>query len=154
MTEDTQFQTIQTFVYPPEAYLVKAYLESESIDSEIRDEMTVQVNNFYSNAIGGVKLLVKVEDYSRGIEVLRKGGYIKESGTDKNQIELVYIEKGFNKDICPFCKSDNISIKKVPSIWTVLVIFIFIFNAVFPVFFKKTYKCYNCDKEWRFKKRK
>ncbi|GAO30811.1 putative signal transducing protein [Geofilum rubicundum] len=145
-------KTIQTFVYPLEAHVVKTYLKSEGINSEIRDEMTVQVNNFYSHAIGGVKLLVKEEERGRGIEVLKKGGFIKESKTNTQPIDLVYTNKGFNKEICPFCQSDNISIKKVPSIWTVLVIFVFVLNAVFPVFFKKTYKCYSCDKEWRLRK--
>ena len=150
----TESIALQTFVYPHEAHVVKTYLESEGINSEIRDELTVQVNGFYSNAIGGVKLLVKEEDYSRGIEVLKKGGYIKESGSDKNQVELLYVEKGFNKRICPFCKSENISLKKVPSIWTILVVFVFVFNAVFPVFFKKSFKCYDCNKEWKIKKKK
>jgi hypothetical protein len=151
MTEETHFQIIQTFVYPHEAHLVRAYLESEGIDSEIRDEMTVQANNFYSNAIGGVKLLVKADDYNRGIEVLKNGGYIKEPGTVENIVELVYIEKGLNRNICPFCKSENISIKKVPSFWTIFTVFIFTFNAVFPIFLKKSVKCFDCGKEWKFK---
>ncbi len=154
MTETFTLQTLQTFVYPHEAHMVKAYLESEGIETEIRDEMTVNANPLYSNAIGGVKLLVKEEDYVSGIEVLKKGGYIKESGIIEKKIELVYIEKGFNKKICPFCKSENISIKKVPSIWTILVIFVFLINAAFPVFFKKSIKCYDCGKEWKFKKKR
>ena len=40
-----------TFTYPHEAHLAKNYLESEGIETEIRDELTAQVNNFYSNAI-------------------------------------------------------------------------------------------------------
>jgi hypothetical protein len=151
MNGNEKWQTILTFVYPHEAHIAKSYLDSEGIDSEIRDELTAQVNNFYSNAIGGVKLLVKEEDFSKGIEVLKNGGYINESGTSENQIEIVFIEKGFNKNVCPFCKSENISIKKVPTFWTVLVIFIF--NAAFPIL-KKSYKCYNCEKEWKFQKKK
>ena len=144
--------TLQAFIYPHEAHLVKTYLESEGIDTEIRDEMTVIANPFYSNAIGGVKLLVREEDYSRGIEVLKKGGYIKDPGIPEKKVEVVYTEKGFNKNVCPFCESGNISNKKVPSIWTILVIFVFSFNAVFPVFFKKSIKCYDCGKEWKLKK--
>ncbi len=154
MTEVITLQTLHTFVYPHEAQMVKAYLESEGIETEIRDEMTVNANPFYSNAIGGVKLLVNEEDYIRGIEVLKKGGYIKDSGIVEKKIELVYIEKGINQKICPFCKSENISIKREPSIWTILMIFVFLFNAVFPVFFKKSIKCYDCGKEWKFKMRK
>lgn len=153
MTETITLQTLQTFVYPLEAHMVKTYLESEGIDTEIRDEMTINVNPFYSNAIGGVKLLVKKEDYCRGIETLKKGGYVKEPGIVVKNIEILYIEKGFNEKNCPFCKSENISIKKVPSIWTILVIFVFFINAVFPVFFKKSIQCYDCGREWRYKKK-
>ena len=125
MTEEMTYKTIQTFIYPHEAHVVKTYLESEGIETELRDEKTVDVNPFYSNAIGGVKLLVKEEDYKRGIEVLKNGGYIKETGAKEVKIELVYVGDGFDKHSCPFCKSENISLKKVPSIWTVMVIFVF-----------------------------
>jgi hypothetical protein len=148
--ENSNWQQIITFVLPHEAHLAKAYLESEGIETEIRDELTAQVDNFYSNAIGGVKLLVKEEDFQRGMEVLKLGGYITDPSAEESKIEYVTIEKGHNTEICPFCKSDNISIKKVPSIWTILVIFIF--KAPFPIF-KKSYKCYDCEKEWKYLKK-
>lgn len=53
------WETLITFTYPHEAHMAMGFLESEGIRTIIRDEMTVQVQNFYSNAIGGVKLLVQ-----------------------------------------------------------------------------------------------
>jgi hypothetical protein len=151
MTNNKNLQILLTFMYPHEAHMAQSYLESYGIDSELRDELTAQVNNFYSNAIGGVKLLVKEEDFSRGIEVLKEGGYINESGTKEKVVERVFIENGFNINACPFCSSENISIKKVPTIWTVIVLFIL--NAAFPIL-RKSYTCYDCGREWKFQRRK
>jgi len=77
--------TIISFTYPHEAHLVKGKLESEGIEVMIKDELTVQVINFYSNAIGGVKLLVKDSDYDKAYQVLIESGYIKEKITTPNK---------------------------------------------------------------------
>lgn len=68
--------TIISFTYPHEAHLAKTKLESEGIETIIQDELTAQVNNFYSNAIGGVKLLVKESDSNRAFEILKEGRII------------------------------------------------------------------------------
>ena len=77
--------TIISFTYPHEAHLAKAKLESEGIDVVIKDELTVQVNNFYSNAIGGVKLLVNVSDYEKAHQLLIGSGYIREKIREPNK---------------------------------------------------------------------
>ncbi|MCD4730588.1 MAG: DUF2007 domain-containing protein [Bacteroidales bacterium] len=68
--------TIISFTYPHEAHMAKAKLESEGIETIIQDELTAQVNNFYSNAIGGVKLLVKESDARRANEILKESKVI------------------------------------------------------------------------------
>jgi len=80
------WKNIMTFTYPHEAYIVKGRLESDGIPVQIRDELTTQVNNFYSNAIGGVKLLIPQEDYKRAMEILIKTGQIKEPEKSENKI--------------------------------------------------------------------
>lgn len=65
------WKTIITFTYPNEAHIAKEYLAFEGIKAIIRDEMTAQVNNFYSNAIGGVKVTVNASEYQRGLEILK-----------------------------------------------------------------------------------
>lgn len=69
---------IISFTYPHEAHLVRGMLESKGIEVQVKDELTTQVINFYSNAIGGVKLLVKKSDYEKAYKILRKAGYLKE----------------------------------------------------------------------------
>lgn len=71
--------TVVAFTYPHELAIVKGRLESEGIECFVKDEMTIQVHNFYSNAIGGVKLQVKNSDVENAIEILKEGGYINES---------------------------------------------------------------------------
>ena len=70
---------IISFTYPHEAHLAKGMLENEGIEVMLKDELTVQVNNFYSNAIGGVKLLVKDSDYRNAYTFLTKSRYIIET---------------------------------------------------------------------------
>jgi len=142
-------KTIITFTLPQDAYLAKGYLESEGVETFILDELTAQVYNFYSNAIGGVKLQVNEEDYENGLRILQKGGYINsDEKKEENKIEIVHLDKSVDKKICPFCKSDNIGKKKEPNLFTVILL---IFKILFPIF-KRSYICYDCNKAWKFKK--
>ncbi len=144
------WKTIITFTLPYEAHLAKGYLDSEGIESMIFDEVTVQMNFLYSNAIGGVKVLVRESDWDRGIEILKKGGYIN-SGISNHKPGFELIDKDPDKSKCPFCQSDNIGKKKNMNIWTV---WIYLLLGVFFPLFKSTYICYDCEKEWRFRKTK
>lgn len=44
----------------------------------MKDELIAQVNPFYSNAVGGVKLQVKESDLELALEILNEGGYAPE----------------------------------------------------------------------------
>lgn len=50
----------------------------------LKDELTAQVNNFYSNAIGGVKLQVREEDVHKSRQILQELGYLDESQDQSN----------------------------------------------------------------------
>ena len=67
----TALITIATFEYPHEAHVIKSKLESEDIYVFLKDELTVQADNFISNAIGGVKLQIKENDVEKALEVLK-----------------------------------------------------------------------------------
>jgi len=77
--------TLISFTYPHEAHLVKGKLESEGIEVLLKDELTAQVNNIYSAAIGGVKLIVQDIDYDKAYQILVDTGNIKESKTEPNK---------------------------------------------------------------------
>jgi hypothetical protein len=95
--------------------------------------------------------MVREEDYSRGIELLKNGGYIVESADYGKNVETVFVDKDFDRDKCPFCQSENTSINKVPGVWTIILIFVF--RGPLPIL-KKSYKCFDCNKEWKFRSKK
>ena len=145
------------FNYPHEAHLVKGYLESNGIETLMKDELTTQVVNIYSSAIGGVKLLVRDSDFGQGIQLLKDGGYLNEENSkSENKIEIVELNKATNKKICPFCGSDNIAVNSKPGILTTIVLAIInlavMIGAIFPRF-KTSFKCFDCGKEWKYMKR-
>jgi len=145
------WKTIITFTQPHDAHFAKGLLESEEIETILRDELTAQVNNFYSNAIGGVKLDIKECDLIKATSILKEGGYIAESGErNRKNIEIIVLKNNTDVSICPFCKSDNIYRKKVVN---PLIIFVYFFLGVFFPIFKRNYICYDCNKEWIYRKK-
>ena len=85
--------TVLAFTFPVEAHMAQGFLESEGLRTMLKDELTVQVNSFYSNAVGGVKLQVRENDYDEALMILKKGGYIVESGTSTKTEDVQADEK-------------------------------------------------------------
>lgn len=146
----SNWKILRTFTYPHEAHIAQGFLDSEGIETIIQDELTAQVNNFYSNAIGGVKLLIAESDFEKGIDLLKKGGFISNGEEESTPtIEIIKLESKRDKELCPFCNSKNIAVMKEPNTLTIIVFYIL--GLFFPLF-KKSFKCFDCEKEWKFKK--
>ncbi len=138
-----QFVTIKTFTYPHEAYVIRGKLESEGIRTFLKDEMTVQVYNFYSNAIGGVKLQVLEEDAEKALNIVN-------SVEEVPREVVVFSKKELDgTDICPFCHSENIGHSKKPG-WLTLIPYLIV-GFIFPVY-KNSYLCFDCEKQWKIKR--
>jgi len=69
-TDNDRLIIIAQTSQPVEAHLMKTRLESEDIECFLQDENMVAANWLYSNAIGGVKLLVREEDAERAAKIL------------------------------------------------------------------------------------
>lgn len=138
---------IISFTYPHEAHLAKAFLEASGIDVIIKDEFTVQVNNFYSNAIGGVKLFVEKNQVDEANLLLIDGGYIEKGNTEEEQ-KIEVFSSEYQK-ICPYCNSANVTKKSMPGY--ILVLSMLLLGFPLP-FLKRRYYCYDCSKEWKVKK--
>ncbi|MFT6844194.1 MAG: hypothetical protein ACJAUV_000366 [Flavobacteriales bacterium] len=82
------FITIKTFTYPSELAILRSRLEAEGIECRVLDELTAQVNPFYADAIGGVKLQVKESYVARTIEILKENGYLNDEVTQPSQIVI------------------------------------------------------------------
>lgn len=145
---DDTWKTLMVFTYPHEAHLAESYLKSEGIDCVLVDEMTVQVHNFYSNAIGGIKLQVRESDYAEGLEVLKKGAYAP-SESVSSKVVRVSMSDHVDQEHCPFCQSENISLNRKPDV--LMIIVYFISGLLFP-FMKRSYTCFDCGRHWKFVK--
>lgn len=81
--KNNNFVTVLTVYYSHETALIRGRLEAEGIECNVIDELTVQVNPLYSNAIGGVKLQVRESDFENAIVILKEGGYLTDSDLEK-----------------------------------------------------------------------
>ncbi|MCB0476409.1 MAG: DUF2007 domain-containing protein [Flavobacteriaceae bacterium] len=141
------WKLLLSFTYPHEAHMAQNLLDSYGIETQLRDELTVQVNNFYSNAIGGVKLFVGEADFDRSLQLLEDEGYIEPAGTPEKEVGI-FAANAIDKSSCPYCGSKNIGVLKEPNSFSILLLFVV--HAWFP-FFKRTYTCYDCEKRWKIK---
>jgi len=66
----SKFKTVAVYSYPAYAAVMKSKLESEGIVVLLRDEFTVGVDPFASQAIGGVKMDVHIEDYVKALGII------------------------------------------------------------------------------------
>jgi hypothetical protein len=80
-----QLVTLLTFSFPHELAVVRSLLESEGIECFAKDEFTAQVNNFYSNAIGGIKLQVRESEFERAVEILKESNYFQEKTAEPEE---------------------------------------------------------------------
>jgi len=134
---------------PSEAHMIQGYLSSEGIESILKDELTTQINTFYSNAVGGVKVMVSDLDFDNAQQILEKGGYLHPEAQQK--VEVVYRTKSTNTQQCPFCHSEHIGKKKIPDV--LMAVVSVLFGHIFPIF-RRVNHCYDCGKEWIYKRRK
>lgn len=69
--------TVATFPLPQEAYIIRGRLESEDIFCFLKDELTIQSENYFSAALGGVKLQVHESDVKRVLVILEEAGILE-----------------------------------------------------------------------------
>ena len=152
--ENEKFITVLTVTFAHEVAIIRGRLEAEGITCFVKDEFTVQVHPFYSNAIGGVKLQVRESDYDQTIEILKETGYIKEEELQPPQENKhFYKPQIIIKDgeiICPICGSEEVVKRKKPRLLFLLTSLLFTFPTPFV---KSTYYCIDCKQELGSKKR-
>ena len=143
------WNVIRTFTNPQDAHMAKAYLESMGIDVMIEDEL-VQMYNFAPNAAGGVKLLIREQDWKAGVLFLADGGYIH--ATDLvPETEVLVVDRAVatSLNICPFCHSENIGRQKNPD---VIIRTVYALLGIVSPMFRTPRKCFDCGKVWKYKR--
>lgn len=136
---------IQTFINTQDAYMARSLLEAGGIETLMQDELTAQTG-YYSNAIGGVKLLIREDQLQEGLRVLEEAGYIDYTGEEQAE-DWEWVDKQ-EKTHCPFCHSDNIG--KSKNLKVASIILFFVLGIFFPLF-RRTWKCFDCHKTWKYR---
>ena len=135
--EESTFQKIATFQYSSEAIIFKGKLESEGIEVFMRDNNTVDSNPLYSNAVGGVKLFVKNDDFDKATDIFSN---ISQYSLDDNK-KLIK---------CPKCGAEQIDmVTSIKDLKSFLVFLFSIFLVAMPFYSKHKYKCDNCKFEFK-----
>lgn len=119
------FITVLTVQYPQQLWIIKGKLESEGIACFVKDELTVQAYNLYSNAVGGVKLQVQQHDVAKAVEILTELGYIRDEPIKPDLLTI--IESKTNN--LPFLK--KVSVVNRIIILVLLVVFLITTIAYF-----------------------
>jgi len=123
---------VAVFSFPHEAQIARASLECAGIPATIADEHTINMQWLYSQAIGGVKVLVPPECEQDAKDILKT-----------NFSAAVDAECASDKTVCPSCSSSNVAPftrGKVPAYLVFLLL-------GFPLFFyQHGLKCSDCGK--------
>lgn len=133
---EEQFQIVGRYQYSSEALIFKGKLESEGIEVYIRDNNIVDSNPLYSNAVGGIKLFVKSEDFEKAQLVF--SDVSQYSINENNQLIK-----------CPKCNAEQVEM--VTSIKDIRSFLAFLFSVLvvyMPFYSKHKYKCQSCKFEF------
>mgnify|MGYP001279760102 CR=1 FL=1 len=124
---------VARFSFPHEAQIAKSSLEAAGIECRIADEHTINAQWLYSNAIGGVRLIVDEENSELAKSIL---------STDYSLAVDANIECEDDGDVCPHCGSQRL----VPFTKGKRPAFMVFILLGFPLFFyKHGYQCQSCN---------
>ncbi len=112
-----------SFEFLADVQVIKGRLESEGIETRLKDQNTVSVEPFASNALGGIKLLVHRNDEVR-------------ARTIYDEIRNYAVDDDGNLITCPICGAQKSEVYYARN--TLLY-------KLFPFFEPKKYKCNNCN---------
>ena len=115
-----------------EAHLLLARLESEEIECWLQDENTATIAPILTNAVGGIKLLVKKDDFARASAIFEEI-----ENTRRQAIE------------CPRCKGHNIELVSTPrkaANWFSAILTFFLGDYALSV--NKVNHCFDCGYEF------
>jgi hypothetical protein len=125
---------VATFSFPLDAQIAKASLDSVGIPAFIADEHTINMQWLYSNAMGGVRLLVAEEDAEQAKNILQ---------TDFS--DSVDTSCASSPEKCPKCHSEDVA----PYTQGKKSAFLVFILAGFPLFFyQHGLKCNQCQHFW------
>lgn len=131
---------VSTFDDPNLAHIARLRLESEGIQAVLDGEHHVAMDWLITNAVGGVKLLVRDSDHGAAIRILNE----KRQNTSDNVVDDVAPDEN-NLQCCPQCGSQETFRERLKRKW----IFLSIMLLGFPIpFLSDILICDSCDHKW------
>lgn len=139
IVDEREIVTIRKFRDLPEALLAKGSLESAGIECLLADDNMVRMDWFYSNAIGGIKLLVKAQDAAEAEQVLSQP---IPKHFDVPDMGL------FEQPTCPKCGSLDINYRELdPATYFSLGVTYLGVGVPIPIH-RRAWRCHSCKVEW------
>src|SRR5665647_1252588 len=122
--------TVKTFDNYFLANIIVSRLHSEGIECYLKDEATVTMDPILTNAIGGIKLVVKKEEAPSVTEILQR-----------------YDEEYLNAATCPQCGAHQFSYIAKPGVTNFLTAILTTLFGSYAVAPHYLYQCGNCGYE-------
>lgn len=126
------FVLLQSYDNYVSAHIAMGRLEEDGIKCWLQNENTVTIYPVWSNAVGGIKLMVTESQAQRALDLLKQ-----------------YDQQQKITHPCPQCGSDNVELVTTPrkaSNWLSVFWGALTFTYAMPV--DKVYHCFDCGKEF------
>jgi hypothetical protein len=121
----------------PEALLSKSLLESAGIEAFLADENLIRIDWFYSNLLGGIKLLVRAEDAETAKKILAL------ETPEKFDVDGI---GEYQQPRCPRCESLNVAFDELNK----RIAYGGMLFASLPIAVtSEHWKCHACGYEWK-----
>jgi DNA-directed RNA polymerase subunit M/transcription elongation factor TFIIS len=125
-----QLVTVKTFDSYFLANIILGRLQSEGVECYLKDETTVTMDPILTNAIGGIKIVVKKENEVAVIEILKR-----------------YEEEYLNAATCPKCGAHQFSYIAKPGVTNFLTAIATTLFSNYALAANYVYQCGNCGYE-------
>lgn len=127
--------TVRTFRDLPEALVAKATLESSGIDAFLVDDNTIRMDWFWSNGLGGVKVMVDREHLQAADEILNQ--------PTPESLDVPGVGE-YRQPRCPRCESLDVTFKELNKPVAYVSAY---FNLPIPLT-RRAWRCHSCNCEW------
>jgi DNA-directed RNA polymerase subunit RPC12/RpoP len=127
-----EFVLLDSFSNYIEAHIIMGRLEEEGISCWLKDENTVTINPIWTNAVGGIKLMVAQLQFERASELLHQ-----------------FREHRKSQYTCPHCGSNDIELvssPRKPSNW--LGAFAGFIFGDYAMAVEKSWRCFQCHADF------
>ena len=129
-------EIVRKYQNMPEALAAQMTLESAGIECSLFDETFIRMDWFYSNALGGVKLVVRKSDANEANTILGKEIPDKFGGEGIGEYE---------QPRCPVCGSLDVSWKELKRKIAYLAL---LFLGLPILMEEKAWHCHSCNHRW------